>query len=189
MWLTLANYSVESPTAVYHSNLLQFQRIIFGSMPSTRPLDRIDRALLAALSKNARASNKELAALVDLAPSSCLERVRRLVRDGVIRGFSADIDPAALGLGLEAVMAVQLKHHSRENYDAFRQHAMTIPEVVAVYHMAGENDFLVHVQARDAQHLRDLAIDRFITRDEVGHIETWLVFEHLRSRGDWLTVD
>ncbi len=148
-----------------------------------RPLDRIDHALLAALAKNARASNKELAALVGLAPSSCLERVRRLVREGVVRGFFADIDPGALGYGLEAMMAIRLRQHTREQFEAFRQHALSLPEVVAVYHMAGENDFLLHVLARDAQHLRDLAIDRFISRDEVGHIETWLMFEHLRGRG------
>lgn len=152
-------------------------------MTSTRPLDRIDRALLHALAKNARASNKELAALVGLAPSSALERVRRLVREGAVRGFPADISPAALGYSLEAMMAVRLRQHSREHFDAFRAHALTLPEVVAVYHMAGENDFLVHVRARSAEHLRDLAIDRFITRSEVGHIETWLVFEHLAGRG------
>jgi len=151
-------------------------------MRPTRPLDRIDRLLLAALAKNARASNKELAALVGLAPSSCLERVRRLVREGVIRGFTADIDPSALGFSIEAMIAIRLRQHSREQYDALRAHALALPEVVAVYHMAGENDFLVHVRARDAQHLRDLAIDRFITRAEVGHIETWLMFDHLPGR-------
>lgn len=151
--------------------------------PTQHPLDRIDRALLAALAKNARASNKELAALVGLAPSSCLERVRRLVRDGVIRGFAADIDPTALGYELEAMMAIRLRQHTREQYENFRQYAVTLPEVLAVYHMAGENDFLLHVLARDAQQLRDLAIDRFISREEVGHLETWLVFEHMRGRG------
>ena len=148
-----------------------------------RSLDRIDRALCAALANNARLTNKELAARVGLAPSSCLERVRRLVRDGVLRGFSADVDPGALGFGLEAMMAVRLRQHSRDQFDAFRAHALAIPEVVAVYHMAGENDFLIHVLARDAQHLRDLALDRFITRPEVGHIETWLMFEHMRGQG------
>lgn len=150
---------------------------------SRRPLDRTDRALLGALAKNARASNKELAAMVGLAPSSCLERVRRLVREGVIRGFAADIDAVALGYELEAMMAIRLRQHTREQFEAFRRYSLTLPEVVAVYHMAGENDFLLHVLARDAQHLRDLAIDRFISREEVGHIETWLVFEHLRGRG------
>jgi DNA-binding Lrp family transcriptional regulator len=145
-------------------------------------LDRIDSLIVRALANNARLSNKELAARVDLAPSSCLERVRRLVARGVLRGFHADVDPGALGFSMEAMVSVQLRQHTRENYRRLRDYLLEIPEVLAVYHMSGATDFLVHVVARDAQHLRDLATDRFITREEVGRIETALVFEHVRGR-------
>lgn len=147
---------------------------------TNRPLDRTDREIMAALANNARLSNKELAARVGLAPSSCHERMKRLTADGVLRGFYADIDPSALGFGLEAMVAVKLRQHTRENYEQFRAYLLTVPEVVDVFHTSGENDFLVHVLARDAHHLRDLAIDTFITRPEVGHIETGLIFEHVR---------
>ena len=145
-----------------------------------RPLDHTDREILAALANNARLSNKELAARVGLAPSSCHERVRRLVQSGAILGFRAAINPAVLGYGIEAMIAVRLPQHSRQNFDAFRDYVITIPEVVDVYHVSGEIDFLVHVVARDAQHLRDLALDRFLSRPEVGHIETELIFDHVR---------
>ena len=69
---------------------------------------------------------------------------------------------------------------SRQNFDAFRDYVVTIPEVIDVYHVSGEIDFLVHVVAQDAQHLRDLALDRFLSRPEVGHIETELIFDHVR---------
>lgn len=145
-----------------------------------RPIDQTDREILAALANNARLSNKELAARVGLAPSSCHERVRRLVDDGAIVGFHAAVNPAVLGFGIEAMLAVRLPQHSRQNFDAFREYVATIPEVVDVYHVSGEIDFLVHVVARDAQHLRDLALDRFLSRPEVGHIETELIFDHVR---------
>lgn len=148
---------------------------------SNSGLDRIDHALLAALAKNARLSNKELAARVGLAPSSALERFRRLERGGWLRGFHADIDPRAWGLGLEAMISVRLKQHSRDQYEEFRRYVQTLPEVVAAYHMAGADDFLVHVRVRDTEHLRDFAIDAFTTRPEVGHLETALIFEHLRG--------
>ncbi len=157
-----------------------------NSLPNERAnsgLDRIDRALLAALAKNARLSNKELAARVGLAPSSALERFRRLERAGWLRGFHADIDPRAWGLGLEAMISVRLKQHSRDQYEEFRRYVQTLPEVVAAYHMAGADDFLVHVRVRDTEHLRDFAIDAFTTRSEVGHLETALIFEHLRGGG------
>ena len=71
-------------------------------------MDRIDDAILASLQKDGRISNKELAAAVGLAPSSCLERMRRLQERGVITGFRADVDPKAVGIGLQAFVFVRL---------------------------------------------------------------------------------
>lgn len=145
-----------------------------------RQIDQTDREILALLANNARLSNKELAARVGLAPSSCHERVRRLVASGAVQAFRAVVNPAVLGYGIEAMIAVRIPQHSRENFERFREYIVTIPEVVDVYHVSGEIDFLVHVVARDAQHLRDLALDRFLSRSEVGHIETELIFDHVR---------
>jgi len=107
-------------------------------------LDRIDFEILAALRENARLSNKELAARVDLAQSSCLERVRRLTAKGVLRGAHMELDPRALGIGLEAMIAVRLGQHSRELVNAFRAHALEQPEVVSVYRSS-----LIYEHARD----------------------------------------
>ena len=78
-------------------------------------MDGIDFGILHELQNNARLSNKELAAKVKLAPSSCLERTRRLSAQGVLRGFHADVDPAALGVGLQAMIHVRLARHSRNH--------------------------------------------------------------------------
>ena len=145
------------------------------------PIDRTDVAILEALQNDGRLSNKQLAAQVGLAPSSCFERVKKLTASRAIRGFHAEINPSALGYALEAMIAVRLRRHSRDDYDQFRAAMLALKEVKAIHHLAGENDFLVHVLARDTDHLRDLALDNFITRPEVGHIETWLVFEHVRG--------
>lgn len=140
-------------------------------------MDRIDREILALLQKNARLSNKELAARVGLAPSSCLARVHRLTRDKVLRGFHAFVDPGALGIGIQALIAVKLKQHSREKVRAFLRHLQALPEVVALYHVTGAVDFQVHVAVRDTDHLRDLALDAFTVRPEVESIQTSLLFE------------
>ncbi len=149
-----------------------------------RPLDRIDRDLVALLQNDARLSNKELAVAVGLAPSSCLERVRRLFRDGILTGAHATAAPEALGIGLQALIAVRLARHSRDHVESFRDHALGIPEVVACFHVTGGNDFLLHVTVRDAEHLRELALSAFTTRREVAHIQTHLVFEVVR-KGAW----
>ncbi len=147
-------------------------------------MDRIDGAILAALQNQGRLSNKELAALVGLAPSSCLERVRRLQDRGVILGFHAEVDPMAVGIGLQAFVSVRLSVHSRDVVDAFRDHVVALPEVVSVYHVAGQEDFVVHVAVRDAEHLKNLTLDAFTTRAEVARLNTALVYEAV-SHSAW----
>lgn len=141
-------------------------------------LDRIDFDILGLLQKNARMTNKDLAESVGIAPSTCLERVRRMVDSGAIRGFHADVDPAALGVALQAIIAVRLKHHMRKMVDSFHDHMMDLPEVRGVFHITGSDDYLVHVAVKDSNHLRDLALDSFTTRPEVDHIQTRLIFEY-----------
>ena len=150
-------------------------------MERPRPyLDRTDRALIGLLQKDARLTNKELAARVGIAQSTCSERVRRLERTGVFRGFHAEVDGSLLGVGLQAMIAVRLQRHERSQVDRFRAYAESLPEVVAFYHMAGSDDFLVHVVVRDSDHLRDIAMGAFTAQPEVTHIETSIIFEHTR---------
>lgn len=146
-----------------------------------KALDRIDYEILNLLRNNARMSNKEIARKIGLAPSTCLVRIRVLQTSGVISGFHAEIDPVSLGVGIQAMIAVRLLRHFKPDVDAFRSHALDLPEVVQLYHVAGQIDFLVHVWARNSDHLRDLAMTAFTSRKEVAHIETELIFEHIRS--------
>ncbi len=145
-------------------------------------LDRIDYQIVGLLRKNARLSNKEIATKVGLAPSTCLVRTRMLQQSGVISGFKAEVNPLALGVGLQAMIAVRLKRHYKPDVEAFRQHALDLPEVIRLYHVAGPIDFLAHVWAKDPEHLRDLAMTAFTAREEVSHIETELIFEHVSCR-------
>ena len=141
--------------------------------------DHVDRELIAALQNNARVSNKELAAQIGIAPSTCLVRVRRLTEHGVVRGYHAEVDPHSVGVGLQAIVAIQLQRHSRQVLEEFRTDVLTLPEVVCVYHIAGANDYLVHVAARDADHLRELTMTSFTTRPEVARMQTTLIFEQV----------
>lgn len=144
-------------------------------------LDRIDFVILRELRKNARLPNKALAARLGVAPSTALERVRRLRELGAIQGYHAEIRPAALGIGLQALISVRLARHSRHELAAFNEHLGTLREVLAFYHVAGADDFLVHVAVRDSDHLRDFALDAFTTRQEVARIETSLIFNFKRN--------
>ncbi|TVQ38338.1 MAG: Lrp/AsnC family transcriptional regulator [Wenzhouxiangella sp.] len=144
-------------------------------------LDPTDIQIIRCLRKNARMSNKELAAKVGLAPSSCLERVRRLRLARVLTGYHADVDPDAIGIGLQAMVAVRLTRHARSEVESFQRHLESLAEVVTIFHVAGANDYLVHVAVSDASHLRELALSAFTERPEVAHIETQLIFQHSRN--------
>ncbi len=141
-------------------------------------LDRTDFEILAALQKNGRLSNKELAAEVGLAASTCLVRVQNLIRRRVIRGQTVDIDPRALGIGLMALIAVKLKDHHRATVERFREHLNQLPEAVTIYHQAGDVDFLVHLALRDADHLRLVVMNAFTEREEVEHMTTSILFDY-----------
>ena len=146
-------------------------------------LDRIDFAILDALQKDGRLSNKELAADVGLAASSCLTRVRRLREAGVLRGVHALLDPAAIGVGIQAMISLRMHDHGQSAARSLRDFLVLQEEVVAFYNVSGADDFLVHVAVRDVAHLRDLSWDRIASRPEVGHIETAIIFEHHSRRG------
>ena len=151
--------------------------------PPKRALDRIDCQLVAALQNDARLSNKELAAQVGLAPSSCLSRVRRLRDEGVLQGFRAQVAPEALGIGIQALVKAKLVRHARELYGSLREYLVGLPEVVEVFYLAGADDFLLVVAVRDVQHLRDLVVERLASRSEVSHLETEIVFERTSAGG------
>lgn len=146
-------------------------------------LDRIDFEILEALQNDGRLSNKELAAKAGLAPSSCLSRVRRLREEGVLRGVHTELDPAAVGVTLQAMIALRMRDHGRAAARSLHDFLLALPEVVAFYNVSGADDFLVHVAVRDVAHLRRLSWDEIASRPEVGHIETAVIFEHFARKG------
>ncbi len=154
-----------------------------ASPKNVRPadLDEIDRRILTALHGDARMSNSALAELVGVAPSTCHGRVRRLQDIGVIRGFYADIDPAAIGLSMQAMISVSLQSNARGKIGTFLEHIRTRPQVMDVYFLAGADDFILHVAARDTDDLRSFVVENLNADSDVAGTQTSLIFEHLRG--------
>lgn len=148
----------------------------------TRLLDSTDQEILALLYQDARLSNKDIAQTVGLAPSSCLERIKRLQADDIIQGALLDVDLNALGGHIQAVISVRLSNHNRATVDGFVQDLLPLAEVLSVFHMGGDIDFLVHVTVADSSHLRDFVFNAITARGEVNHVETALVYEHRTSK-------
>ena len=144
-------------------------------------LDDVDRRLLALLHADARMSNSALADADGIAASTSHGRVRRLQDIGVIRGYYADIDPAAIGLSLQAMVSVTLQSNARSKIRNFIQQIRRKPQVMDVYFLAGADDFIIHVAARDTDDLRAFVVENLNADADVAGTQTSLIFEHLRG--------
>ncbi|MGA9489851.1 MAG: Lrp/AsnC family transcriptional regulator [Mycobacterium sp.] len=144
-------------------------------------IDSVDRRILGLLHADARMTNSALAEELDIAPSTCHGRVRRLVESGVIRGFYADVDPAAVGLPLQAMISVSLQSNARGRIRDFIQQIRRRPLVMDVYFLAGADDFILHVAARDTEDLRSFVVENLNADADVAGTQTSLIFEHLRG--------
>ena len=144
-------------------------------------LDAVDRGILALLHDDARITNNALAEMVGIAPSTCHGRVRRLVELGVIRGFYTDVDPVAVGLPLQAMISVNLQSNARGKIRSFIQQIRSRRQVMDVYFLAGADDFILHVAARDTEDLRAFVVENLNADADVAGTQTSLIFEHLRG--------
>lgn len=146
-------------------------------------LDDVDVTLLRALSADGRRSVAALARECGLAESTCAGRVRALVERGTVRGIHAELDPAALGFTVEAMVAVRFGGHVRGHVESFRDAVTQVPGVLATYNTSGSEDYLVHVAASGSDALRDFVLDHIADRPGVVHAETSLIFESTRGVG------
>lgn len=148
-----------------------------------RELDDIDRVLLRELSRNGRATNASLAAAVGIAESTCLARVRALRESGVIAAIEARVDPAALGMPIEAVIKVRLTGHNPTQIKRFHTTLRSLPGLITAFHTAGADDYLLHVAVESPEALRSLILERITVQPGVQGTETQLVFETFRGPG------
>ncbi len=154
--------------------------------PRTRPapaLDGTDLAILAELVADGRITNSALAAKVGVAESTCIHRVRAMREAGVVSGIHAHLDLPSLGLPIQALVKVRLGSHNRDHVHSFHRALAGIPGVLNAFHVAGEDDYLLHVAVASPEVLRDLVLEHVNVHPVVRHTETQLVFEVLPGRG------
>jgi DNA-binding Lrp family transcriptional regulator len=146
-------------------------------------LDGTDRAILSALMDDGRMTNAALASRVGVAESTCAYRVRALRESGVIASINARVDLAAIGRPIQAVIQVHLSSHSRVHINELLDRLVMLPGALSVVHVAGDNDFHVHVAVASPERLRDLILEHITSHPAVTKTETQLVFEVREGRG------
>lgn len=141
----------------------------------------MDRSILAVLEKYGRISNAELAARVGLSPSPCLRRVRRLEETGVIRGYRALIDPAAVGRSLRVFAGVRLMRHARTDVVAFERAVVRLSEVVHCHHVTGNYDYLLQVEVADLAAYEDFHVNRLANLPSVAAVTSYVTMKTLSA--------
>ncbi|MGF3055529.1 Lrp/AsnC family transcriptional regulator [Microbacterium sp. YY-01] len=149
----------------------------------TVALDTTDVALLAAYAQHPDATVRTLAQRLGIPESTCAYRLRLLRERGVIVGTRVQFNLAALGVPTEAVIRVRLGSHNKTAVNALFDSLTQTRGVLQVFHIAGADDFLVHVAVRDAASLRDIVLERITVHDVVRATETQLVFERRDGAG------
>lgn len=144
-------------------------------------LDAMDRRIVSLLQANARATNRDIAGALGVAPSTSIERIRSLQARGVITGFRAEVDLAAIGRSAQALIAVRIRPPTRKNIEGFRDWVSQLPETIGVFVTSGAQDFLVHVAVPDLDGLYAFVIDRLTARPEIADVVTSVVYDHLRA--------
>jgi len=146
-----------------------------------RIMDPLDRKILRALQKDARVKNADLARELGVAPSTMLERVRRLEDRGYFDGFKALINPEKLGLGVQALISVSLGQHSTQTIRPFEQAVKSIPNIMVCYHITGRFDYMLHIVAKNLKELGTLVKEQIASLPGVGKTETFLIFSEIKN--------
>lgn len=148
-------------------------------------MDRVDQKILEVLQKRARIKTSEMARELNIPATTLQERIRRLERNGTVKGYRAVIDPGKIGLGVQAFVAVTLDCHEANNIRNFEKSIKTMHNIKACYHLSGRFDYLLHLVAGDLEELGELVKTGITSLPDFGRCETHLVFSEIESSQTW----
>ncbi|MFJ4715608.1 Lrp/AsnC family transcriptional regulator [Streptomyces sp. NPDC088785] len=143
-------------------------------------MDAIDLHILRELQNDGRLSNQELAQRVGLSPSPCLRRVRQLEQDGVIQGYRAVVDPAAVGRGFEVLVSIEVRR-DRESVEAFERALQDIPDVIEAYRLFGSPGCLLRIAVADLAAYERLWIERLTTLGGVTEVNSQIIMKRVKE--------
>ena len=147
-------------------------------------MDDTDRRILRILQLDGRITNVELARQTHLSPAACFDRVKRLQRDGVIRGYAALLDPAKLDRALLIFVEIVLDRTTEDACQAFAKAVVDAPEVLECHMVAGSFDFLIKARVRDMNAYRIFLGDTLLRMPGVRETHTFAVMEELKNTGE-----
>ncbi|HLS79813.1 MAG TPA: Lrp/AsnC family transcriptional regulator [Steroidobacter sp.] len=143
-------------------------------------IDRLDARILAELQRDGRLSVVELSERVGLTGTPCARRVKQLEASGVIQGYAALLDPARLGLKVQAFVQVKLERHTDENVEQFQRELAALEQVVSCFATTGEYDFMLQVVAPDLEALSQLVLRKLLKISSVRDVHSSIVLDTIK---------
>jgi len=144
-------------------------------------MDGLDRAIIAELEQDGRLTNVDLAARVRLTTGPCLRRVQRLEAAGVIRGYRAIIDPAAIGRGFEVLLDVDLFAQDAATVESFESILAAAPEIIELRRLFGKPDYFVRVAVADLSAYETFLSYRVMTIPGVGRVHSRFAMKNIKG--------
>jgi DNA-binding Lrp family transcriptional regulator len=145
-------------------------------------MDDLDRAIIRLLQRDGRLTNQELAAQVGLTPAPCLRRVRRLEAEDVITGYTAVVNPAALGRGFEVMIHAELAAKDLATVKAFEDRLTAMEEVAELRRMFGLPDYFIRVQVADAEAYEHWLTTQLLGDPAIARVDSRITMKVLKSR-------
>ena len=147
----------------------------------SKTIDRIDRNILAQLQQDGRLSNVELSKRVGLSPTPCLERVKRLEKEGYISGYQANLNPTKLDLALLVFVEITLTKTSPDVFDDFAAAVDEVDVIQECHLVSGDFDFLLKTRVKDMLAYRQLLGDTLLRLPAVSESRTYVVMDEIKS--------
>ncbi|GLS89506.1 AsnC family transcriptional regulator [Psychromonas marina] len=143
-------------------------------------LDRIDRNILRELQKNGRISNVELSQKIGLSPTPCLERVKRLEKQGVIKSYTALLDPQYLNASLLVYIELTLQRSSPDVFERFNEAAKQLDSILECHLVSGDFDYLLKTRVADMSAYRKVLSETLLSLPDIKSSRTYVVMEEVK---------
>ncbi len=144
-------------------------------------LDVSDIKILNALQKDAKITNKELSALLNLSTTAIFERIKKLEKSGLIKNYSAILDRRLLGKELLVICQIRLVRHSQQNIVDFEKQIKSIDEVKECFHISGDYDYILKAAFRNMEDYHDFMVNKLTTIPSIGNTHSLFIINEVKN--------
>jgi DNA-binding Lrp family transcriptional regulator len=144
-------------------------------------LDKIDLKILRTLQENAKITNLQLSSEIGLSPAPTLERVKKLERHKLIKGYHAQLNAEMVGIGISAIIQITLTRQIENAISNFKKEINKIPEIMECYQVTGNADYVITVMLKDMRAFEELISQKLSKMEEIGQMQTMVILSKIKD--------